>query len=291
MSAEGLGPQLEHVRDAWAVRIEARRRFAKPSQRGGCLAMDVAITTATVTGEALFAVDSVRDEGGGDEASCEGLMIAVAEEGQGGLVRREGYSPRCFERIRKAAGNAGVARFLEDLAASVGDAILPYREALHAVAGESTFKASHYLPHPVRTPTGPAVIFVAPAVGATGIPGLDSAKAAYPNLTPRSAADLFTLDGASYPGFDPVRQTWYAGLCLRAAAHGIWIGDLLPKGAPTDHPIRGIVSAWMIDPSPLHEERARVAEILDQSDADLATRFGRSLEAALRRSGLGSSAP
>jgi hypothetical protein len=284
MSAEGLGRQLEHVVDARPVRLETTRRFAKPAQRGGCLAMDVALKGASVTGAVLSAADAPSSPG---EHACEGLLITVASDGQGDLVRREGFSPRCWGRIRAAAGPSGAAEFLLGLAEAAGDDVLGYREALQGVAGGSTFTASHYLPHPVRTATHAAVIFVAPAVGVTGIPGIDSAKAAFPNLRPHSINDVFGIDQDTFPGFDAARQAWYAELCLRAAAHGIWIADLLPTGATAKHPVTQLLATWRDDPTPLHKERERLAQIPALRDPSAFTeRFGASLDAALARSGL-----
>lgn len=279
MSAEGLGPQLDAVFEASIVRIDAPRRLGKPSQRGGCLAMDLSIERATVSGRVAS-----PDEPPGP---CEGLLIGVRPSGVHGLVRREGYGPGCWDRLAAAAATSrvGVAAFLARLAEEAGDDVLAYREALHGVAGESSFSASHYLPHPFLVGEGPgegpAIVFVAPNPGETGIPGVDSAKAAYPKLTPRTAADVFELDDATYPGFDPVRQTWYLELCLRAAAHGVFVGDLVPDPAPEQ--IAGLLRGWRDDPAPLEAERTRLATAVESAYPE---RFGASLAQALTRGGI-----
>jgi hypothetical protein len=274
MSAEGLGRQLDAVESASIFAIDAPRRFAKPSQRGGCLAMDVTIDQATLSGR----VASPDDPPG----PCEGLLISVRPDGVRGLVRREGYGPECWDRLHRAAGREGVAAFLLRLAEEADDDVLAYRRALHAVAGPSSFSASHYLPHPVRTGAGAAVVFVAPDPGRTGIPGVDSAKAAYPKLTPRSSADLFDLDDAVYPGFDPARQTWYLELCLRAAAHGVFVGDLIPASLHDAHPVAALLARWRDDPAPLEAERSRLAAAV----ANYGECFASTLAQALTRSGL-----
>ena len=273
MSAEGLGKQLDAVWSASIVAIDAPRRLAKPSQRGGCLAMDVVCEGAILSGRALSPADS--------PAPCEGLLLGVRPSGVHGLVRREGYSPECWDRLDAAAGRQGAAAFLLRLAEEAEDDVLAYREALHAVTGRGSFAASHYLPHPFRTGEGPAIVFVAPDSGQTGIPGVDSAKAAYPALTPRTAADVFDLDEATYPGFDSARQTWYFELCLRAAAHGVYVGDLIPDPAP--EPIAALLSAWRADPAPFEAERARLSSAVGAAYPD---RFGATLAEALARSGL-----
>ncbi len=277
MSARGLGAQLAAVRDLSPFHLATRRVFAKPSQRGGCLAMDVVVTSATLQGRTARAEDSPQGDG------FEGILLTVDVEASPALARREGYPPDCWRRLLAVAGARGLPALLLELARDADDDVVAYRRALHALAGPFTLSAVHYLPHPVETDAGPAIVFVAPVVGTTGCE-LSSAKAAVPGLAPRGLHDLFTLDDTSYPGFDPALQARYVELCLLAACHGIYVGDLLPRDLPDEHPARVLLRRWAQDPEPLRQERAGFESLVGAKA--YASSCGDTLDTALARSGL-----
>lgn len=281
MSARGLGAQLEGLVGLSLFHVDSVRRFAKPSQRGGCLAMDVATPAATLTGRALAPGKAPARQG------FEGVLMEVEPGPSPALARREGFPADCWQRLLDAAGAMGPGAFLLSLALEADGDVLTYRRALHAVTDPFSLKAVHYLPHPVETPDGPAVIFVSPEVGATGCP-TESAKARRPAGDPLDLRGLFAQDEASYPGFDAALQARYVELCLLAAAHGIYVGDLVSEGLPETHPTTALLRRWSQDPTPLLEDRGALRATLGGERYDAA--FASSLDEALQRSGLPSQA-
>ncbi len=277
MSARGLGTQLDGLVALSLFHVDSVRRFAKPSQRGGCLAMDVATPTATLQGHALTPGEAPSHQG------FEGVLMEVEPGPSPGLARREGFPADCWQRLLDAAGAAGPGAFLCDLAREADSDVLAYRRALHAVTDPFSLSTVHYLPHPVETLDGPAVIFVSPEVGATGCP-TESAKARRPARDPLDLRRLFEQDEASYPGFDPALQARYVELCLLAAVHGVYVGDLVPEGLPELHPAAALLRRWSRDRAPLLEERAALRAALGGERYDAA--FATDLDVALERSGL-----
>lgn len=271
MSAEGLGANLGGVADARRARLGSQRGFAKPAQRGGCLAMDVA------TGRATLATSE------GEGFGC--LLLSVRVEATGALARREGYPRSCWARLVAAAGAAGPAAFLLELARGCGDDVLDYRRALWGVTGPTPLEACHYVPHPVETGAEPAIVFVSPNAGETGDPTRPSAKAPYPSLRPVPLGDV--LEAAPlFPELDVDRQLRYVELCLLSAAHGVWLGDLL-EGLGADHPVRGMLKAWRRDPRPLRAERDALRRVPAlRSATEYARRFPATLEEAMQQSGI-----
>jgi hypothetical protein len=221
------------------------------------------------------------------EGGCEGLLLEVSAAESPALARREGYTQDCWRRLLEAAGDASLAGLLLDMAEAASD-LLDYRRALHRLAGPPSLPDSHYLPHPVRLDDGPpAIVFVAPAVGATGIPGVDSAKASFPGLGAHDLRGVFALPDGVYPPFDEALQTRYAGLCLLAGAHGIHVGDLLPAELEPTHPVAALLRRWREDPAELDAEREALrAGVPGLGNPGYERRFPASLDAALERSGL-----
>ncbi|MCO5170060.1 MAG: hypothetical protein M9894_27305 [Planctomycetes bacterium] len=225
MTAHGLGAEAALVLDAWPARVSGRRAFAKPALGRGLLAMDV-VAPPRATLEAR------RDDAGDGFGA---MLLWIDAGASAALARREGYSPACWARLLAAAGPRGLPALLLDLARGTGDDLLAYRRALRAVAGPLDQDAYHYVPHPVVTCAEPALAFVAPDPGQTGDPGRDSAKAACPALRPALLDRLDDEGPRALPGrFDPAAQAAYVERCLRAAAHGLDVGDLLGDGLRLD---------------------------------------------------------
>lgn len=233
MSAHGLGAEAALVRDAWPARAAGRRAFAKPALGRGLLAMDL-VAPARATLEATRG-DAPAAEGEGE--GFDAMLLRLDAAASPALARREGYPAACWARLLAAAGARGLPALLLDLARGTGDDVLAYRRALRAVAGPGDLDAYHYVPHPVVTRGEPAVVFVAPAPGETGDPARDSAKAACPGLRPALLDRLFE-EGARALGarFDASAQGAYVERCLRAAAHGLDLGDLAGEGAAAPRP-------------------------------------------------------
>ncbi len=288
MSARGLGEALAATLDARLLWIEgAPRGFHKPVQRGGCLAMDVALTAAAARGRTCRPAAPSPAVAG--ELGFEGVLLSVEGEATALVARREGYPPDAWERLRLLAGEAGIEALLLRLAEEeAGGDALAYRRALRALAGKGERFADtcHYLPHPVVTDRGPAVIFVAPGPDATG-DERPSCRAPYPALERTLLDRVFEHGPAAYARFDGERQRHYAEVCLLAAAHGVHVGDLLGGALAADHPLASLLAGWRADPSPLAAERSALRQIPAlATGAAYAARFPASLDAALARSGL-----
>lgn len=287
MSARGLGEALAATLDARLVWIEgAPRGFHKPVQRGGCLAMDVALTAAAARGRTCS--PAAPSPAAAGQLGFEGVLLAVEGEATALLARREGYPPDAWERLRLLAGAAGIEALLLRLAEEAGGEPLAYRRALRALAGKGQRFADtcHYLPHPVVTDQGPAVMFVAPDPDATG-DERPSCRAPYPTLERTLLDRVFEHGPTAYARFDRERQRRYAEVCLLAAAHGVHVGDLLGGALAADHPLAPLLTGWRGDPSPLEAERTALRRIPAlATEAAYAARFPASLDAALTRSGL-----
>ncbi|MGE0712640.1 MAG: hypothetical protein AB7N76_03420 [Planctomycetota bacterium] len=284
LSARGLGPQLGGVRDAWRVWLAAPRRFGKPPQAGGRLAMEVVSARALYTGHVL-----AGDAGQPAGAGCGALLLEVAAAGIADLVRREGYDPRCWAALA-AASPEGVAERLCRLAAEAGDDARAYRAALWAISGPTRWSAAHYLPHPVRLACGRAAcVFVAPDPGETGDPALPSCKEAHPGLVPAGLDRVYEVGPGGIPDWCPRKQDHYVELCLLGLAHGVALADLLGAGLAAAHPSRALLRAWRADSGALAAERAalRAAVPALARERDYAARFAPDLETAWRWSGLG----
>ncbi|MEZ6183445.1 MAG: hypothetical protein R3F62_00360 [Planctomycetota bacterium] len=171
-------------------------------------------------------------------AGCEGLLVEVDPRFGEVAARREGFPPESWSAL---AARGPLPEVLADLAQEAGDDVLAYRARLlerSGFRGERT----HYLPHPVEVAGAPrAVVFVAPEPGATGWPGLPSALETV-ELTPARLAALPGSFARAYPGVDPGSQAYYVGLCLLAAAHGLFVGDLF-DGAPREF-VAQLLASW-----------------------------------------------
>jgi hypothetical protein len=287
-SARGLGRHGRGIQDGWLVRLHGvRRRFAKPSQRSACLAMDLEPGHgAILDAERVHAHDPP-----GRGQAFEGLLLVYAAAETPDVARREGYAPALWERLRERAGPAGLAAFLLDLAQQAGDDVVAYRRALRDAAGPNPLQAYHYLPHPVRTPEGPAVIFVAPEPGQTGDPERDSAKAALRAYRPGRLDRVYQGARAAFAERAheaDAAQTRYVELCLLGAAHGIRVRDLVDSGPLRGCPTAALLDRWRQDPAPLTEERDALRALIPtwRDDAHHARVAGADLTTALRRSGL-----
>jgi hypothetical protein len=282
-SARGLGRSLAGVEGCWPVRVEARRRFGKPPQGRCYLAMDLHDLPAAVLRAERIDLRSPSGHTAGG-AAFHGLLLAVGPDEAVQLARREGYPPRCWERVCAAAGPRGPAAFLLDLAHAVGDDVLDYRRALREVAGPTPLDAYHYLPHPVDTDREPALIYVPPEPGRTGDAAVDSRKAILPGEVVLGVLDtLFEVGGLAFgAAFDAARQQHYVELCLLGAAHGLDVSDLLGQLSPTD-PTTELLARWRSDLDQLREEQRGLREV---AGPDYARWFEPDLDAALRRSGL-----
>ncbi|MBL4845420.1 MAG: hypothetical protein JKY65_07840 [Planctomycetes bacterium] len=231
LSARGLGPQLEQIRDAELTWLRAPRQFGKPPQKGGRLAMEVVAERALLGARAGRAPD--RTEGG-----CGALLLHVEREGEAKLVGREGYSPRCWAALRGAAGSQEIGEYLIELAEGAGDDPLAFRAELWKRTGPPKSGVVHYLPHPVRLDDGrAALVFVAPDPGQTGDPELPSCKEAHPELRGVALDELYEVGPGSIPDWSSEKQTHYVELCLLGLAHGVYLGDLFAGlGLNADHP-------------------------------------------------------
>ena len=263
-SGLGLASLRKGVSRARALRLDVGRRFAKPVQRGACLAMNlVSLSTATVRATPLdLAQDAPSPDG------CEAVLVEV-DPGFGELVaRREGFPPSCWARL----GTRGpLPEVLAELAGAVDDDVLDYRALLLERSGFSG-ERTHYVPHPVLVEGEPrAVVFVAPGPGQTGRADLPSALETV-DLSPTRLAGLPASFARAYPRESPASQQHYVGLCLLAAAHGLFVGDLL-DGEPGGFVAELLVS-WQ-DREALRADRAL-----------LELEAGCDFEVALQRSGL-----
>ncbi|RMG16953.1 MAG: hypothetical protein D6731_04980 [Planctomycetota bacterium] len=274
-----MGRDLAGVLDARPLWLQARRAFAKPAQRSGCLAMDLALG-APVLEAGARAPD-------GEAPRCQGLVLTVAADAAPRLARREGYPAGCWERLVAWARPRTLAEALLELAEASGD-LLAYRRELAARAGAYPLEQVHYLPHPVRVAgEAPAVVFVAPAPRRTGVPEAESIKADYPRLRPLGLEEVFRCAPEVYPPFAPDRQARYVELCLRAAAHGVWVGDLVRGPLDAAHPTAALLRRWRARPTALEEERAALRQAVPAlRGGGYAERFVPDLEEALGRSGL-----
>ncbi|MCA8921137.1 MAG: hypothetical protein KDD82_04975 [Planctomycetes bacterium] len=264
-SGLGLGSMLPGVLRARAVRLDVGRHFAKPVQRGACLAMNLEpLARATVSATPLdLSRDPVAPGG------CEALLVEV-DPSYGELVaRREGFPPSCWATL--AGLGPPLAVTLRELAALAGDDVLGYRAQLLARAGFAG-ERTHYVPHPVDVAgEPPALVFVAPGPGRTGREGLPSALETV-DLAPARLAGLPASFARAYPAADSSSQQRYVGLCLLAAAHGLCVADLL-DGPPTAF-VADVLAGW----------RDRAALSADRELLQLEA--GCDLEPALLRSGL-----
>jgi len=263
-SGLGLASLRKAVTRARALRLEVGRRFAKPVQRGACLAMNLEpLQTATVHATPL---DLTRDAPSPD--GCEALLVEVGPETGELVARREGFWPPCWAALRE---RGPLAEVLAELAAAAGDDVLDYRALVlerSGFAGDRT----HYLPHPVRVEGEPlAVVFVAPAPGRSGRADLPTALETV-DLAPARLAGLPASFARAYPGQAATSQQHYVGLCLLAAAHGLHVGDLF-DGEPSGF-VAELLASW------------RDREALRADRGLLELEAGCDFEAALERSGL-----
>lgn len=280
LSARGLGPQLGGIRDAELAWIDSPRRFGKPPQKGGRLAMEVVAEGALLRGQA-----GAPPELG--EVGCGALLLHVEAEGVATLVRREGYPPRCWAALCQAAGEQPIADYVAELALAAGDA-LAFRAALWVITGPPKSGIVHYLPHPVRLADGrTALVFVAPDPGQTGDPTLPSCKEAHPGIRGVGLGELYEHGPEVIPDWCPEKQTGYVELCLLGLAHGVALGDLFAGEELTpEHPARTLLRSLQRDPSRLLAERKTLQESLPALRTSYAERFAPDLETAWRWSGL-----
>jgi hypothetical protein len=252
MSAFGIGPQAGAVRDLWPARAAGSRAFAKPTPARGTIAMDLASAKdpPRATFEARRGVDAP-----GDGPSFGALLLRFDASATLPLARREGYPEPAWRRLLDAAGPRGLPALLLDLARGTGDDVVAYRRALREVAGPSDLDAYHYLPHPVLTDAEPALCFVAPERGETGDPTCGAAKAATPHLRPLRLDRLYAEAPRVMSAFSAEAQATYVDKCLRAAAHGLCVRDLLGDGLLEGDPTARMFAAWRADPSVLEAER------------------------------------
>lgn len=279
LSARGLGPQLEGTLDAELAWIDAPRRFGKPPQKGGRLAMEVVAPAALLTGRA--GRPPAPREGG-----CGALLLHVAPAGEGKLVRREGYPPKCWAALRAKAGRHPPAEFLAQLAESSGDT-LAFRARLWELTGPPKSGIVHYLPHPVRLDDGRvALVFVAPEPGETGSPELPSCKEAHPGLRGVGLSEVFEHGRQVISDWSDALQTDYVELCLLGLAHGIYLADLFDRDLPPEHPAREMLAALREDPARLLAERKTLQKSLECLRMTYRDRFAPDLETAWSWSGL-----
>lgn len=283
-SARGLGRHARGVQDGWLVAVEGARRFAKPAQRRTCLAMDLEPGhAAALEGRRVAAADPPP------AAGFEGLLLVYEAGETHDVARREGYPPRLWERLLERAGPRGLAAFLLELAEEAGGEPVAYRAALREASGPYELPVYHYVPHPVRTPEGPAVIFVAPEPGQTGDPARESCKASLPDYRPGLLDCVYQGARAAYAlEEDDGVQAGYVEVCLLAAAHGTSVRDLKGAGVDPADPTGSLLASWRADPSPLERERQALRALIPswREDHRHRERAGRDLDAALRRSGL-----
>lgn len=277
MSWTGLGAQRDLVRDAWPARVVARRAFDKPAITG-MIAMDLmAPARATLRGR--------RDQPGvGDEALGPGpvigaMLLHLQADGTTPLAKREGYPEPAWRRLLELAGARGLGHLLLDVARATGDDPLAYRRALRELAGPSDLDCYHYVPHPVDLgDEEPAVAFVAPARGASGDLGCDSAKAHYPGQRPLLLHELYRAGPQVLPGlFDPERQRVYVEKCYLGHAHGIDVTDLHGGPLHDDDPTARMLESWRRAPRLLHDEQEAFRSLVRAfADRDVyAARFHR----------------
>jgi len=285
LSARGLGPQLPGIADARLLWLDAPRRFGKPPQKGGRLAMEVVGERAAYTGAVIDPAEGPRPRGAG----CGAILLEVRHEGVDGLARREGFDPACWARLRQRAGARDPAEFLLELAGETGDDPLAYRARLWELVWPTSWSAAHYLPHPVALEDGrAALVFVAPEVDETGHPELPSCKAAFPELAPALLDRLYEVGHRGVRDWSADKQDHYVELCLLGLAHGIPLADLAGEALPPDHRTRTLLRTWRDDPSALRAERAALRSGLRAlgSVEAYAARFAPDLETAWRWSGL-----
>lgn len=279
LSARGLGPQLEETHDAELAWIDAQRRFGKPPQKGGRLAMEVVAPRALLTGRAGHPPE-VQGSG------CGALLLHVAPEGEARLVRREGYPPKCWAALRAQAGAQPPAEFLADLAESSGD-VLSFRAKLWELSGPPKSGIVHYLPHPVRLDDGRvALVFVAPDPGQTGSDELPSCKEAHPGLRGVGLAEVYEHGQQVIPDWSDAKQDDYVELCLLGLAHGIHLADLFEEDLAPEHPARLLLAELRAKPERLLAERRTLQESLRGLRETYAERFAPDLETAWAWSGL-----
>jgi hypothetical protein len=252
LSARGLGPSLAGVRDARLLHLRCVRRFGKPPQKGGRLAMEVVSQRATFAARLFDPAAPTPPEPG----CCGALLLDMAPEAEARLVRREGFDPSCWARLCEQAPE-GPAEFLAKIAQEAGDDPLSYRRALWERAGATTWSAVHYLPHPVRLDDGrAALVFVAPEPRETGHPELPSCKEAHPGLEPAKLDRLYQVGPGGISDWTASKQDHYVELCLLSIAHGVFLGDLPGAGLAPGHPTRALLAEWYRNPSALELERA-----------------------------------
>lgn len=263
-SGLGLASLRKAVTRARALRLEVGRRFAKPVQRGACLAMNLEpLPTATVRATPLDLARDAPSPGG-----CEALLVEVDPDFGGLVARREGFPPPCWAEL---ATRGPLPEVLAELAGAVDDDVLDYRASLLERSGFSG-ERTHYVPHPVLVEGEPrAVVFVAPGRGETGRADLPSALETV-DLAPARLAGLPASFARAYPRESPASQQYYVGLCLLAAAHGLFVGDLL-DGEPSGF-VAELLDTWR-DRDALRADRAL-----------LELEAGCDFEAGLERSGL-----
>jgi hypothetical protein len=278
LSARGLGPQLESTHDAELAWIDAPRRFGKPPQKGGRLAMEVVARSALLTGRSGRAPERER--------GCGALLLHVGPEGEGRLVRREGYPPKCWAALRAKAGRQPPAEFLADLAESSED-VLAFRARLWALTGPPKSGIVHYLPHPVRLDDGRvALVFVAPDPGQTGSSELPSCKEAHPGLRGVGLSEVYEHGREVISDWSDALQTDYVELCLLGLAHGIYLADLFAEDLAPEHPALRLLAELRAKPERLLAERSTLQENLSGLRETYAERFAPDLETAWAWSGL-----
>lgn len=267
------------TRDAELAWIDAPRRFGKPPQKGGRLAMEVVAPSALLSGR----VGRPPEPRAG---GCGALLLHVAPEGEARLVRREGYPPACWSALRARAGAEDPGEFLARLAESSGDT-LEFRARLWELTGPPKSGIVHYLPHPVRLDDGRvALVFVAPDAGQTGSSALPSCKEAHPGLRGVGLAEVYTHGREVISDWRDALQTDYVELCVLGLAHGIYLGDLFREGLSEDHPARALLAELRAKPERLLAERETLREALPDLAATYPERFAPDLETAWRWSGL-----
>jgi hypothetical protein len=199
-----------------AVALNARRGYAKPSNHGQFLAMDIEPIDRR-------APISARAELGG--GSAIGVVLLTFDRSRArDLAKREGYDADAFERLIALADEARrpLGEFLMRPAEQTRFDPLGYRSALYELVG---YTSAHYVFHPAPLADGRvAIVAISAGPDGSGHHSVESSRRKF------GITELLDMESAlAFDGFalDRERQIGYFAECLLGGIHGVPVADLI----------------------------------------------------------------
>lgn len=219
------------------------RGFGKFSMYGDRFAMivEAAAATTPIRAETLAA----NDEGHG---GVEALSLTVALPEFVAIAGREGYAADACWALARQAESAGrdLAHHLWALLEQASFDQVVYRRALLEAIG---YTSPHYIPHPVETGGGPAIVFLAPGNEGSGADGVVPIRVQSALTRVLSLSEVWRIK----PNSD---QLDYIAMSLLGEVHGVSLADVYGNLAE-DRPLLNRVRERVVEDAPVEPERFR----------------------------------